>query len=282
MSFFSSIRGFRPKKGKGTGFSNPSSPTMPNSPTDSMMEEMSRQQSIAQKSYQQQPLSQEQQQSMMQQQQQPQQPQQQQSQQSQQVKEEPPLFLCQPFVRTTLVKGSFKTIVQLPKYVDYNEWLALNVFEMFTNLNQFFGLIKDFIPPEAPMAVAGVVYTYKDVQSNKQYSLPAGQFIEMTLNNINNKINDQLIFPTKNGNAFPPNFLNIIKNIVSNMFKIFAYIYYNQFDKIIHLSLEPHWNSFFAHFISFVKEFNLMDDQELMPMSALIISFEQQDHIVIS
>lgn len=39
---------------------------------------------------------------------------------------QPPLFLCQPFVRTFLVKGSFKSIVAHPKYVDYNEWLALN------------------------------------------------------------------------------------------------------------------------------------------------------------
>ncbi len=39
---------------------------------------------------------------------------------------ERPLFVCQPFVRTSLVKGSFKTIVVLPKYVDELEWLALN------------------------------------------------------------------------------------------------------------------------------------------------------------
>jgi hypothetical protein len=37
-----------------------------------------------------------------------------------------PLFLCNPFVSNMLVKGSFKTIVELPKYVDANEWLAFN------------------------------------------------------------------------------------------------------------------------------------------------------------
>lgn len=37
-----------------------------------------------------------------------------------------PLYLCQPFVRAALVTGKFKTIVVLPKYVDVNEWVAIN------------------------------------------------------------------------------------------------------------------------------------------------------------
>lgn len=36
------------------------------------------------------------------------------------------LYLCNPFVRSALVKGSFKTIVTLPKYVDPREWVAVN------------------------------------------------------------------------------------------------------------------------------------------------------------
>lgn len=37
-----------------------------------------------------------------------------------------PLMLCQPFVKASLLKGSFSTIVVLPKYVDEGEWIALN------------------------------------------------------------------------------------------------------------------------------------------------------------
>lgn len=57
------------------------------------------------------------------------------------------MFLSEPFVRTALVKGSFKTIVQLPKYVDLGEWIALNVFEFFTNLNQFYGVVAEYVTP---------------------------------------------------------------------------------------------------------------------------------------
>ncbi|KAG8967750.1 Maintenance of ploidy protein mob2 [Tulasnella sp. 425] len=37
-----------------------------------------------------------------------------------------PLYLCQPFIRAALVTGKFKNIVVLPKYVDVNEWVAIN------------------------------------------------------------------------------------------------------------------------------------------------------------
>ena len=37
-----------------------------------------------------------------------------------------PLYLCSPFVNSALVKGNFKTIVVLPKYVDIMEWVAVN------------------------------------------------------------------------------------------------------------------------------------------------------------
>ncbi|KAJ7195523.1 hypothetical protein GGX14DRAFT_475018 [Mycena pura] len=37
-----------------------------------------------------------------------------------------PLYLSRPFVDAALVKGNFKTIVMQPKYVDVNEWVAVN------------------------------------------------------------------------------------------------------------------------------------------------------------
>jgi MOB kinase activator 1 len=37
-----------------------------------------------------------------------------------------PLYLSSPFADAALVKGHFKTIVMLPKYVDIMEWVAVN------------------------------------------------------------------------------------------------------------------------------------------------------------
>ncbi|CCF57347.1 hypothetical protein KAFR_0C03550 [Kazachstania africana CBS 2517] len=192
------------------------------------------------------------------------------------------MFLSEPFVRTALVKGSFKTIVQLPKYVDIGEWIALNVFEFFTNLNQFYGVIAEYVTPDAyPTMNAGphTDYLWLDA-NNRQVSLPASQYIDLALTWINNKVNDKNLFPTKNNVPFPHVFLRDVQRIMIQMFRIFAHIYHHHFDKIIHLSLEAHWNSFFAHFISFVKEFDIIDKKEMLPLAPLIESFEKQGKII--
>lgn len=193
-----------------------------------------------------------------------------------------PLFMCQPFVKTALVKGSFKTIVQLPKYVDYGEWLSLNIFEMYGLLNQFYGVISEYVTPEQyPTMNAGpnTNYVWKDA-NGQSINLPALQYIDYVLTWINNKLNDQSIFPTRNGGEFPPTLIKDCKNIARQMFRIFAHIYHNHFEKFVHLSLEAHWNSFFAHFISFCKEHNLLDRSELVPLLPLIENLELQGKII--
>ncbi|KAK9469105.1 Mob1/phocein [Lipomyces arxii] len=192
-----------------------------------------------------------------------------------------PLFLSQPFVRTALVKGSFKTIVVLPKYVDMGEWLALNAFEFFTYLNLFFGILSEFCTPKTCPSMSagpGIDYTWLDM-SKKPLRLPASTYIDYVLTWANNKLNDQSIFPTKAGVPFPPSFPMTLQSIFKQMFRVFSHIYYHHFDTIVHLSLEAHWNSFFAHFVSFSKEFELLERQDTEPLRELIESFEAQGKV---
>lgn len=195
-----------------------------------------------------------------------------------------PLFLCQPFVRTALVRGSFQTLVQVPKYVDQNEWMVLNVFEFYQYLNLFYGVIAKFVTPQTcptMNAGPGVDYLWTDTNNNP-VRLPANTYIDLVLTWISNKFDDATLFPTKQGVPFPPHFLGVLKNIYRQMFRIFAHIYHNHFDKFVHLSMEAHWNSFFSHFISFGKEFDLLDRQEMEPLLPLIEAMESQGKILTS
>lgn len=110
--------------------------------------------------------------------------------------------------------------------------------------------------------------------------LPASQYIDYVLAWINNRINEEQLFPTKAGMAFSPQFLPTVKAIYKQMFRVFAHIYHAHFELIVHLSLEGHWNSFFQHFISFGKEFDLLDARDIEPLKELIMVFQQNGNIV--
>ncbi len=65
--------------------------------------------------------------------------------------------------------------------------------------------------------------------------------------------------PAPPGRDFPGTFPATAKHIYKQLFRIFAHIYHAHFEEIIHLSLEAHFNSVFAHFIAFGREYELLD-----------------------
>lgn len=193
--------------------------------------------------------------------------------------QESPLFLQQPFSRAALVRGSFQTIVELPRYVDINEWLALNIFEFNTYLTQVISMLSEVISDSVPMnAGQGRDYLWMDV-SKQPIRLGASTYIDYTLSWISSKFDDPMLFPTRPGVPFSPNFANIVVSIYTQQFRLFAYLYHNHFEEFVHLSLEPHFNSLFCHFTSFGKTFGLIDRNEALPLQHLIQNFEAQGKI---
>jgi hypothetical protein len=110
-----------------------------------------------------------------------------------------PLYLCNPFVRSALIKGSFKTIVVLPKYVDQKEWVAVNLFDFFNNLNQFYGVLTEFCTVQNnPTMSAGINLDYTWIDQNKrQIKLPAPQYIDYVMTWVGGLLSDEATFPTK-------------------------------------------------------------------------------------
>jgi MOB kinase activator 1 len=93
-------------------------------------------------------------------------------------------------------------------------------------------------------------------------------------------LEDESVFPTKSGTPhllipngpadppfpkgrdFQPSFPSTAKHIYKQLFRIFAHIYHAHFTEILHLSLEAHFNSLFAHYIAFGREYDLLDAQD--------------------
>ncbi|KAF9997466.1 Maintenance of ploidy protein mob2 [Modicella reniformis] len=183
-----------------------------------------------------------------------------------------PLFLCQPYCNNTIVKGNFKTIVQLPKYVDANEWLAINVFDFYNYINMFYGSISDFCTlGDCPNMSAGPGSEYLWMDAQKKTSrVPAPQYIDFVMSWIQAQVNDESTFPTKDGRDFPAKFQDVVRSIFKQLIRVFAHIYHSHYDKILSLCQEGHFNSLFAHFVSFGREFDLLDKKDIGPLQELI------------
>ncbi|KAJ1731766.1 Maintenance of ploidy protein mob2 [Coemansia biformis] len=194
----------------------------------------------------------------------------------------PPLFLRKNYALSHLVKGSFKGVVQQPKYADLNEWLSINTFDFFNLINMFYGVVTDFCTiTECPVMSAGpgIEYTWSDTQ-RKTIKLAAPQYIDYVLSQIQTTLDDERVFPTKIGAGFPKYIRTTLGVIYNHLFRVLAHIYWSHYPELLNLKLEGHVNSLFAHFISFVKEFDLLDRKDMASMADLITFYEQQGIIV--
>lgn len=79
-----------------------------------------------------------------------------------------------------------------------------------------------------------------------------------------------ILFFYYQGPEFPRELPSVVKKMFSQMFKLFAHIYHVHYDKVMCLNEEPHFNSLFAHFISFAREFDLLDRKDVQPLNELI------------
>ncbi|KAJ1670601.1 Maintenance of ploidy protein mob2 [Coemansia sp. RSA 1836] len=198
------------------------------------------------------------------------------------LKNQPPLFLRKSCALAHLVKGSFKGVVQQPKYADLNEWLSINTVEFFNLVNMFYGVVTDFCTiNECPTMSAGpgTEYTWTDTQ-RKTIKLAAPQYIDYVLSQIQTTLDDEHMFPTKAGSDFPKDIRATLCVIYRHLFRVLAHIYWSHYVELLNLKIEGHVNSVFAHFISFAKEFDLLDRKDMAPMSDLIAFYEQQGIIV--
>lgn len=176
-----------------------------------------------------------------------------------------PLYLCSPFVESALVKGNFKTIVMLPKYVDIMEWVAVNIFDFYTNLNEFYGVITECCTQQScPTMSASNALNYTWInQDRKSVHLAAPTYIDYVMTWVQNLLDDEGTFPTKSGHDFPQSFPSTVKHVYRQLLRVFAHIYHAHYHQILHLRSEPHFNSLFAHFLAFGREYELLEIKDV-------------------
>eukprot|EP00475_Leptophrys_vorax_P015465 TRINITY_DN217_c0_g1_i2.p1 TRINITY_DN217_c0_g1~~TRINITY_DN217_c0_g1_i2.p1 ORF type:complete len:198 (-),score=50.13 TRINITY_DN217_c0_g1_i2:41-634(-) len=140
-------------------------------------------------------------------------------------------------------------------------------------MSLLYGSIVEFCTDETcPIMSAGEhQYLWADgVQIKKPISATAPQYVDYLMAWVDGIINDEAVFPTGKDMPFPKNFVTIVKTIFKRLFRVYAHIYHSHFEQIKSIGADGHLNTCFKHFIFFIDEFRLVDDQDLEPLKDLI------------
>jgi len=79
---------------------------------------------------------------------------------------------------------------------------------------------------------------------------------------IEDQIDNEEIFPTSVSEPFPKEFMDYIRAIYKRMYRVFAIIYHQHFEAIEAMDAAAHLNTCFKHFVFFILEFALLNDEQ--------------------
>ncbi len=106
---------------------------------------------------------------------------------------------------------------------------------------------------------------------NKKYKKPtsvsAPSYCTMTMNYLEEMINDEKIFPIDENKPFPKNFKKVhVKSAWKKMFRILAHIMIEHFKTLEKLGIAAHVNTTTKHLLLFSFEYDLLSSQEIEPL----------------
>jgi len=190
-------------------------------------------------------------------------------------------FQLHQHAQATLGAGRLRDAVKLPKGEDLHDWLAVNLTDFYNEVSLLYGVLADVCTPTCcPTMSAGPRYEYKwadGVRIKKPIRCTAPKYMDYMMNWAQTTLEDESIFPIRVGEPFPANIHSVICSIFKRLFRVYAHMYVLHFASIQEMGAEPHLNTCFRHFMLFVREFDLIEPQELAPLRTLIDKIYARD-----
>jgi len=176
--------------------------------------------------------------------------------------------------------GDLREAVKLPPHEDRNEWIAVSTVDFFNQINLLYGSITQFCSKEeCPVMSAGPAFEYlwaDGVKVKTPVKVSAPEYVELLLQWVQEQLDDEKVFPSGPDIPFPRDFLDKVKQIFKRLLRVYAHIYYSHFEEICSLEEEAHLNTCFIHFYYFIREFDLVDKKDLLPLDALILNLTKE------
>ncbi|XP_028814881.1 MOB kinase activator 2a isoform X1 [Denticeps clupeoides] len=184
--------------------------------------------------------------------------------------EEKKHYLDPEYTKVRVVDFDLKELVVLPREIDLNEWLASNTTTFFNLINLQYSTVSEFCTGDTCQAMTAynTIFPWQD-EKGKKTKCTAPQYVDFVMSLVQKLVTDEEIFPTKYGKEFPNSFESLVKKICRYLFHVLAHIYWAHFKETVALDLHGHLNTLYAHFIVFVREFNLVESKETCIMDDL-------------
>jgi MOB kinase activator 1 len=177
------------------------------------------------------------------------------------------LINTEPYIKHSLVSGSLKRVTICPKDVELSEWIAALLFDFWTHTQVFFECCGCLSGPKCDLES----FTWTDTQKRKVHAAEYFEYLSVHLQRL---FSDEKLFPTRQQESFPKDFLNQTARPVYRLItKLLIHLAQFHYDTVILLQSTRHVNTLIAHFYVFGKEFDLIEKKDWLPLTEFLSTF---------
>jgi len=176
----------------------------------------------------------------------------------------------------TLGNRDLRALVQLPRGVERNAWIAAKTVALFEEAVAAVTVSGDICSSKTcPRMSCGkhIIYDWADETSSKPEPLCAIEYMGRLVQWGHEMLKNDSVLP-RDGKVWQPHFLDCMKALHRRLFRIYAHIYINHFEDVKHYDCEAILNFQFKHWLFFVRSFGLVVDADLLPLRRLVEVFE--------
>lgn len=175
---------------------------------------------------------------------------------------------CNSFL---LKADEMKNIIYNFNPIDRNEWLSTNTVNLYKNLielisTMFTSCTDDSCPQ---MMFGSVVLSWVD-DKNRKSKVTASQYISQSVIFIEKIITSEESVPTKLGNQYPINFIQIMQKIYRMMGTILCHLFTSHYNTFKSYELNIHLNTVFYHYMHVCELFGLIELKDVEPLEELV------------
>ena len=88
-------------------------------------------------------------------------------------------------------------------------------------------------------------HTYPIAPGTRVVQVSAVQYVDYLMTWVEGLLDNEAVFPVREGMPFPPNFVSVVRKIFCRLFRVYGHIYHSHFEEISLIGAAPHLNTCF-------------------------------------
>ncbi|MBN3317412.1 MOB2 kinase, partial [Atractosteus spatula] len=190
-------------------------------------------------------------------------------------------YLLSVYVSERITDMDMKKLSSLPDGFDKAEWMATHTIAFFKHINLFSSALSEFCTTKTcpTTAAPGNTTYYWHFDHNKKEKCSAPLYIDYAMSYIQELLTDENVFPTSTGSRFPNGFPFLVQKIFLYLFRTLTHLYWAHFREIVKMEMHPHLNTLYIHFMTFSKEFDLLEPVETAIMDDLTEALHRYNNV---